>query len=46
MTGFPVFGFIVLGLAVIVLGLALVRFASVRRPGHEHEARRKVISIQ
>ncbi|MGI8808843.1 MAG: hypothetical protein ACR2KK_13580 [Acidimicrobiales bacterium] len=32
MTGFPLAGMIVLGLAVIVLGLALVRFAGVRRP--------------
>jgi hypothetical protein len=46
MTGFPVAGFIVLGLAVIVLGLALVRFASVRRPSGEHEPRKKVTSTQ
>jgi len=33
MTGFPLAGMIVLGLAVLILGLALVRFAGVRRPG-------------
>ncbi len=31
MTGFPLAGMIVLGLAALVLGLALVRFAAIRR---------------
>lgn len=33
MTGFPMAGFVVLGMAMVVLGLALVRFAGVRRSG-------------
>jgi hypothetical protein len=32
LTGFPVAGFLVLGVVAVVLGLALVRFAGVKRP--------------
>ena len=35
MTGYPMAGMIVLGLLAVVLGLALVRAASVRRPGRD-----------
>ncbi len=45
MTGFPVAALVVLGLVAIVLGLALVRFASVRGPSGD-ESRQEVISTQ